>query len=92
MDDESLIGRVSALEVKVRNLEAATSNVSIILQRIATMDVKMDNVCQQIQGLTSRLTDIERKPAGKWDALMDKILTVIITAVCTYALSKLLTP
>ena len=92
MDEAAIISKLSALEEKVKSLEAVTNNVAVVLQKMATIDAKMDNVCEQIKGLTSRLTDIERKPAGKWDALTDKILTVIITAICTYALSKLLTP
>lgn len=82
MDDEHKRQnkRISDLEEKVEDIGNLTASVSRLAQSIEIMAKT-----QEKQG--KRLEDLEKKPAKRWESIVEKALLVIVTALITYALS-----
>lgn len=57
-------------EIFARLREAETIN--------AVHDEKLDTIITKIDGLSEKVDTIEKKPAKRWDGLVDKIISILI--------------
>ena len=76
------------LEERVKNLETATAAITKLLQEVAVMNAKLDNITKQMDQLSSRLTEIEKAPGDKWGTVVKTTITVVLSAAIGYVISK----
>ena len=88
MDNDDLVSRVAALEQRVNHLETVTAAITELLQKVAVIDTKIDNIEGQIKSVSNRLSDIEKQPGDRWGTVVKTCLTVGLTAVVTYFVSR----
>lgn len=81
-----LYARVTALE---RNDAARDAQYSAIMDKLDEMSGRMNEMSGRMNGLTESVTALEVKPAKRWDAVVDKVLLVVIGAVVAFMLAKL---
>lgn len=74
--------RITALEEKVEDIGTLTASVQSLAKSVEQMAK-----AQEKQG--KRLETLEQKPAKRWEAIVEKAILVIVTALITYALSQL---
>lgn len=65
-----------------------TSSAELKTQYNAIMD-KLNDLSLRITDMISRVTNIERKPAKRWEGTVDKIITVIVGGLIGALLVKL---
>ena len=74
--------RITSLEEKVADIGELTTSVASLAKSVEQMAKS-----QEKQG--QRLEALEQKPAKRWDAIVEKVILVVVTALVTYALSQL---
>lgn len=74
--------RISDLEEKVEDIGTLTASVESLAKSIEQMAK-----AQEKQG--KRLEDLEKKPAKRWESIVEKAILVLVTALITYALTQL---
>ena len=74
-----LYARITALE---RNDSARDAQYASIMDKLTEMSSRLSEALDTI-------SEIEQKPAKRWDSVVDKILLAVIGAVVAYMLAKL---
>lgn len=88
MDEAGIVERLSKLEARVENLEQLTASITELLQNVAVMNNKLDTITSQMDKITNRLTELEKAPADKWGTVVKTTITVVLSAVVGYFVSK----
>lgn len=65
-----------------------TGSAELKIQYNAIMD-KLNDLSLRISDTLARLSDIERKPAKRWESIVDKVLMVIVGAIVGAVLVKM---
>lgn len=73
--------RITDLEEKVEDIGSLTASVASLAKSVEQMAK-----AQEKQG--KRLEVLEQKPAKRWEAIVEKAILVIVTALITFALSN----
>lgn len=74
--------RIDTLEESIKQMYSLTVSVE-------KMAICLDQNTKELIKQGERLTAIEKEPAAKWKQITSIVLTVIVTAVATYFVSKL---
>lgn len=73
--------RIEALEKSQQTLTDIATSVAVISNNQKNMSDKVDGLCDKIDVL-------EKKPAKRWDKMIETVLACIATALITYLLSS----
>ena len=72
-------GRIRKLETEHEVLHELATSVAVMAQRMETMN-------QNVTTLTSKVDEIENKPAKRFDAIVDKAVWAVLGAVLAFIL------
>ena len=96
MDSEEIVRRLQAnQDLSVRNqariekLEKGQEEFRDLVSAVNGMVVVLKNIRNDLTEMKSEVKQIKEKPAKKWDSAVDKILTLIISAVVLYILAQI---
>ena len=96
MDSEEIVRRLQAnQDLSVRNqariekLEKGQEEFRDLVSAVNGMVVEQKNIRNDLTEMKSDVKQIKEKPAKKWDSAVDKILTLIISAVVLYILAQI---
>ena len=96
MDSEEIVRRLQAnQDLSVRNqariekLEKGQEEFRELVSAVNGMVVEQKNIRNDLTEMKSDVKQIKEKPAKKWDSAVDKILTLIISAVVLYILAQI---
>lgn len=67
-------------------LEAGQSQINELVATVKVLAVNMENMAKEQAKQGDRLTEIEGKPAKRWETLIACVITCIVTAVMAYFL------
>lgn len=95
--------RWSALEVRMKELEDTNDvmfqrlnkqaglieDIQELSTSVSILANNMKSMLEEQQRQNKRLEELEKKPAKRWDSIVDKILMLIIGALVGYVLIKL---
>ena len=73
--------RIELLEGNVEKLGSLTASV----EKLAT---NMENMLREQEKQGARLEALEAKPAKRWEAVVEKIILLIVAAVTGYVLAR----
>lgn len=76
---KEILERINKLEMGSAKLE----------EKYTAIMSKLDELSVQITSLITRINDIEKKPAKRWDGIVDKVLTALVAALIGALLIKL---
>jgi uncharacterized coiled-coil protein SlyX len=89
---QSLEKQVQDLQHKTKDHEARLSGVE---KTSAVSEERIDmifNILKEIKGsidkIATKIEIMEKKPGQKWDNISEKVVTVAITAIVTFIMSK----
>ena len=74
--------RISALETAMKDL----NRITVSVEKLA---VSMDAMANELKKQGSRLDEIEKKPAKRWDVVITGALSAIVGALMAAAMSGL---
>lgn len=72
---------------RISNLESAMNQLSELVASVKVLAVNVENIAEQIRSQGERLKEIEGKPAKKWELVITSVITGIVGAVITYAVT-----
>jgi SMC interacting uncharacterized protein involved in chromosome segregation len=75
-------GRIKKLETEHEVLHELATSVAVMAQRMETMN-------QNVTTLTSKVDEIENKPAKRFDAIVDKALWAVLGAIVAFMLKSI---
>lgn len=74
---------------RIEKLEKSTEAINKLATSMEVMATKQEEVAENVGKLTAKVTEIEHRPAKRWDRIVDKILTTITGAILLYILARL---
>ena len=74
---------------RLDKLEESTEAINRLATSMEVMVVKQEEVADTVGKLDKKVTDLEAKPAKRWDALVEKIIMTLAAAVVGYIVAKL---
>lgn len=74
---------------RLDKLEETTKAINRLATSMEVMVVKQEEVAATVGKLDKKVTDLETKPARRWDALVEKVIMVVAAAVVGYFLAKI---
>lgn len=90
MNEVEIAERLAALEQdkkaanhRLENLEKLTESVYSLAQSVKSMQEGLKNIM-------ARVAEIEKRPAKRWETLIAAIITVLISGVGGFILSKII--
>ena len=90
--------RIDRLEERQDNLDKLVSSVAVLAERQENMGEAVEEIKTTVKGMASSadvtairndVQDLKAKPAKRWEAIVDKVLMVLVGAIAAYAVSKL---
>ena len=74
-------GRVEKLEDEQEVLRKLATSVAVMAEQLKTININVDS-------LTSKVGDLEAKPAKRWDAVVASCISALVGALIGLILSK----
>ena len=78
-DNEVIYQRLNKQAALVEDIQQLSSSVAILANNMKSM-------LEEQQRQNKRLEELEKKPAKRWDAVIDKIIMTVLGAVIAYVL------
>ena len=66
-------GRIKKLESETNVIHQLATSVAVMAEQMKSMNTKVDT-------MTEKVTELEAKPAKRWDALVASIISVVVGA------------
>ena len=74
--------RIDKLEQNYEVLNKLTTSVEV-------MATKMDAMNESLKTVSAQVADQAAKPGKRWEAIVEKVLLVVVSAIVVYALAKI---
>lgn len=74
---------------RIEKLEKSTEAINKLATSMEVMATKQNEVAENVGKLTDKVTEIEHRPAKRWDSIINAILTTITGAILLYILARL---
>ena len=73
---------------RIGDLGLMTDNIQKLAVSVELMAHEQKDLGRKVDGLSEDLEEIKEKPGKRWDSVVATAITVIVTALITYALTK----
>lgn len=87
--------RIAALETRqnilceqMEKLAEQTESVHNLTESVAKMATTLEYMQKDLGNVDSRLAEIEKKPALRWDKLVGQLISMVSGALITYLLTQ----
>lgn len=74
---------------RLDKVEALTEVVHELATTMKLMAEKQERTAETVERLDTKLSAIEREPAKRWKAVVEKIIMTVVAALVGFALAKL---
>ena len=82
-------GRIRDLETGQEALRELATAVKVLAGEQQHQTGQLSAVQRDLQTLDGKVDALERRPARRWDALVEKVILAVSTAVVTYFLTRM---
>lgn len=89
-NDVQVRERLTAVESSVKSLHKRVDKQEDLLENIRSMVVEMKNMREDINRLDGKVTEIEQKPAKRWESIIAAIIGAVGGSLGTAIISKLI--
>lgn len=76
-------------EGRIKKLEEENGTLHSLATSVAVMAEQMKQMNTNVTTLTEEVEELKDKPGKRWDAIVDKIIWVIVGACLAYFLSQI---
>ena len=94
MDDTKIIGEIATLKAEVKALsenskrhEELIESIRDVVGELQLMRQTLNTTTEKIDIVAEKVTEIENKPAKRWDTVVVGIISAVISCVVGYMLS-----
>lgn len=85
--------RVEALEKKMDRASDTHkefyNRIRALEQDNAVQEERYNTIIEKLDGLTATVAEVTSKPGKRWDAVVDKVILVVLGAVLSYMLMQI---
>lgn len=81
--------QIKTLYARIAEQKTLTESVHKLAITLERLTLAQKSTAEKVDDLTCDVEEIKNKPAKKWDNAVSLIMTVVITAVVTYALTRI---
>lgn len=74
--------RIDALERQMTTVNALTTSVALLEQKVDNIGEKVDSLCKDVK-------EIKGKPGQKWESLVSTVLKILVSAAVGFLLAKI---
>lgn len=74
--------RIDKLEQNYEALNKLTTSVEVMATKLDTMNANLKEVSEKVDEQAA-------KPGKRWEAIVEKVLLVVVSAIVVYALAKI---
>lgn len=74
-------------EGRIKKLEEDQEAIQELTKSVALMAKEMEYMNKSVSTLTSKVDAIEKKPAQRWDNIVDKVIWAVLGAAIAYILA-----
>lgn len=74
---------------RIDKLEESTEAINNLATSMQVIVVKQEQINTNVQKLDSKVESLESKPGKRYEAIIEKILLVVVSAVITYILTHI---
>ena len=89
---EIMIGRINDENVRqnkrIDKLEDIFDKVNSLAESVSKLAVGIENMQKELERQGKRLDTIEAEPAENWRSVVKTVITVLVSALVTYALTR----
>ena len=71
-------GRVSNLEIVIEKLSSSVEAIQSLTRSVDKLAINMDSTLKELKLQGSRLSTLENKPARRWEAVVQALITTAI--------------
>ena len=81
--------QIKTLYARIAEQKTLTESVHKLAITLERLTLAQKSTAEKVDDLTCDVEEIKNKPAKKWDNAVSLIMTIVITAVVTYALTRI---
>ena len=96
MDNEEIVRRLQANQdlsernmARIAKLEKGQEEFRELVTAVNGMVVEQKNIRNDLTEMKTDVKQIKEKPGKRWDSALDKVLTLIISAIVVYILAQI---
>lgn len=96
MDNEEIVRRLQANkdlsernQARIEKVEEEQKELRELTSAVSQMVVEQKNMRDDLTEMKSDVKQIKEKPAKRWDAMAEKVLTLITAAVVAWILGRI---
>lgn len=86
---KSNMKRIDALEKSHEELHRLATSVEVMAIELGHQTTAMNDIKEKVSKLDAKVETIEKKPGKRWEAVVEKILLVVVGAVAALLLSMI---
>lgn len=85
----SCIRRIEKLELQTEAVQKLAMAIERIAMEQSNQTKAIERIEKDVGKLDSKVDTLEKKPAKRWDSVVEKIIMLLIAAVMTFLLAKI---
>lgn len=89
-NDVQVRERLTAVESSVNSLHKRVDKQEDLIDNIRNMVIEIKNMREDINRIDGKVTEIESKPAKRWEALLSAIIGAVAGGIGTFILTKII--
>ena len=89
-NEKEIYERLTAAESSVKSLHKRVDKQEDLIENIRSMVVEMKNMREDINRIDSKVTEIEQKPAKRWESIIAAIIGAVAGGAGTAILHLLM--
>lgn len=89
LDLQSVKDNVDVLKESIKKQDKILSDIQELSTSVSILANNMKSMLDEQRNQSSRLAELERKPARRWEAVVDKVLMLGIAGLVTFLLVRL---
>lgn len=86
---QSIADRTLRNEGRIKRLENEQEVLRDLATSVAVMAEQLKNINTNVDTLTSKVDVLEAKPGKRWNAVVEKAISVVVAAVVGFILAKI---
>lgn len=81
--------KLPVIEARLNKQAGMVSEIQQVSLNVASLSQNMQQMLEEMKSQNKRLTELEQKPAKRWDNILDTIIKLVVTAGVTFLLVRL---
>lgn len=81
--------RIDKLEQQTDAIQSLATSVEVLVKEQGHQTEAMDRIEKNVEKLDGKVEALEKKPAKRWETIVDKLIWAILAAVVAFVLGRI---